>query len=302
MMPKTNPSKAIRTIIVLLALIGIVFVEIALQASIAQADSNERLDARAGAGTAKLKKATRTPKPTKASTKAGQKGFILVTPESHMLCGELVFINSFSKIKITPNVKPTVSVIGLRRCDGGGILIFKTRPRDLIQFFQFRDAEIATGQEICSAYYGCLDRYITTFQNYIGLESCDACGVSMLPPTWTQAPLTPYTPTPIPPTRTPWPTPDSPTPSPTLSPSEVTPTLEIFELLQGTATPTASITPPGQPTTTGTPTSQTPISIVITTPAQPLYRKLGPAGIILLAVLALLIPLVIVLRELLREK
>ena len=304
MMPKTNPSKAIRIIIVFLAFIGILFAEITLQASIAQADSNERLDARAGTRAAKLKKATRTPKPTKVTTKAGQRGFIFVTPESHMLCGELVFINSFSKIKITPNVKPTVSVIGLRRCDGGGILIFKTRPRDLIQFFQFRDAEIGTGQEICSAYYGCLDRYITTFQNYIGLESCDACGISMLPPTWTQAPLTPYTPTPIPPTRTPWPTPVSPTPSPTLAPEEITPTSDLFELLHGTETPASSAVSQAQPTVTGTPTPQTALSTLAATPtsSQPFYRRIGPLGLLLLALLAFLIPLVIVLRDYLRDR
>jgi hypothetical protein len=299
MMSKTSPSRAIRTILVLIVLIGVLFAEITVQASIAQADSHQPVDGRVGTRTPKPEKATRTPKPSKTPV-----GLIIwVTPVSHMLCGELVYINSFTKIKpVESAIEPTVSVIGLRRCDGKGVLIFQTRPRDLIQFFQFRDAEIVEGSEICTKYYGCLNRYITTFQNYIGLESCDACGVSMLPATWTQAPLTPYTPTPIPPTRTPWPTPESPTPSPTLSPIEVTPTLEIFELLQGTETSTPSITEPVQPTMTGSATSQAPLPTFTTTPAQPFYRKLGPAGIILLVVLALLIPLAIVLRDYLREK
>jgi hypothetical protein len=76
----------------------------------------------------------------------------------------------------------------------------------------------------------------------------------------------------------------------------------MFELLQGTATPISSLNPPLLPTLSETPTGQITISTVTSTPAEPFYKRIGPIGIILLAVLALLIPLVIVLRDLFREK
>ena len=222
-----------------------------------------------------------------------------------MLCGELVYITSFSKIKpVETAIKPTVAVIGLKRCDGKGILIFRVRPHDLIQFFQFRDAQIAVGQEICTEYYGCLDRYITSFQNYIGLESCDACGVSMLPPTWTQVPLIPYTSTPIPPTRTQFPTPVTPTSSPTLAPEQVTLTLSLFDILHGSETSTSSPTSQALSTRTETPTAQAALSTPAATPSAsiPFYRRIGVVGLLLLALLAFLIPLVIVLRGYLRDR
>lgn len=294
MISNTGPSKAIRIIFVLLALLGVLFIEITLQAGIARADSYERMDARADTP-------TKGPKPEKP-TRTPLGGLLFVTPETHILCGELVFIDSYNQIK--SNLKPTVSAIGLRRCNGGGILIFQIRPCDLIQFYQFRDAKIGTGKELCSEIYGCLDRYITTFQNYIGLESCAACGISMLPPTWTQVPLTPYTSTPIPPTRTPWPTPITPTSSPTLAPEQVTPTLSLFEILQESETPTSSATSQASSTLTATPSAQvggytpaaTPVSSV------PFYRRIGPVALLLLALLAFLIPLAIILRDYFRDR
>ncbi len=304
MISKTNPSKPIRTILVLLALIGILFVEITLQSGIARADEPEPMDAKVGTRTPKPERATRTPKPSK--TPIG--GLLWVTPASRMLCGELVYLTSYSKVKpVRSAIEPTVAVIGLRRCDGKGILIFDTRPRDLIQFYQFRGAEFGTGPTICTEFCGCLDRYITTFQNYIGLESCADCGVSMLPPTWTQAPLTPYTPTPIPPTRTPFPTsvtPVTPTSSPTLAPGQVTPSLSLFEILQGSETPTSSATSQASGTLTATSTTQAASSTLAATPASsvPFYRRIGPVGLLLLALLAFLIPLVIVLRDYLRDR
>jgi hypothetical protein len=280
-------------------MIAVLFIEIAFQAGLAQAGDHENVQGMAASPT----KTKKSDKPTKTPL-GGKSWFLIYTPESHILCGELVYITSFSKVKpIKTSVIPTVATIGLRPCNGGNILIFRTHPRDLVQFYQFRDAEIGTGSEICTEEYGCLDQYITTFKNYIGLESCDACGVSMLPPTWTQVPLTPYTPTPIPPTRTPWPTPVSPTPSPTLAPEQITPTLNLFELLHGTETPT-SVASQTQLATTETPTVQTAVSTSAVTPTspEPFYRRIGPLGLLLLALLAFLIPLAIVLRDYLRDR
>ena len=118
----------------------------------------------------------------------------------------------------------------------------------------------------------------------------------MLPPTWTEVPLTPYTPTPIPPTRTPWPTPASPTPSPTLAPEQITATSNLFELLHGTATSTSTEISQTELAQTATPTARAVVSTPTSIPcsSQPFYRRIGPVGLLLLALLAFLIPLVIV--------
>jgi len=106
-----------------------------------------------------------------------------------------------------------------------------------------------------------IDIYITDFNNYVGISSCSECGMYMLASTWTEVPLTPYTPTPIPPTSTPYiPTPNS-TTTPTLAPYQVTLTPGMFERLYGTHTPTAL--PSGTPTIAPTPSS--PASMVSAT-------------------------------------
>jgi len=152
------------------------------------------------------------------------------------LCGELVYLH---------DKRSGVKGIGLKVCNSAKIYIFYRHPRDLVRYYQFRDANVGTGPKLCDMQYGCLDKYLIGFKNYVGLESCDNCGKLMLP-TWTAAPLTPYTPTPLPPTATLYQ--PSPTASftPTLAPWQVTETPQLFELLRGTtAAPSAmpSLTP-----------------------------------------------------------
>ena len=168
------------------------------------------------------------------------------TPVTSKLCGKLVFLTDYND--------PTKKDIGLIPCSGPGPLIFKTHPRDLIPFYQFRDPEIGKGEEICTAEYGCIDQYLLSFQNYVGIGSCNECGMYGVPPTWTHVPLTPYTSTPKPPTATPYIPSPTPTETPTPSPNQITGTPGLFELLYGTktTTPSPSATPEPMPTVTHT--------------------------------------------------
>jgi len=147
------------------------------------------------------------------------------------LCGELVFLQ---------DTKTGYKTIGLKPCGSQKPFIFYTKPRDLVQYYQFRDAVLERGKTLCDSYYGCLNVYISTFQNYVGLESCRDCGVRYLP-TWTLAPLTPYTPTPPPPSETP--EPPTATPTFTMTPLPVTDTPELSEVLFGSETADASPSP-----------------------------------------------------------
>ncbi len=166
------------------------------------------------------------------------------------LCGELVYLQ---------DKRNGVKDIGLKACNSNRIYIFYRHPRDLVPFYQFRDANVGTGLELCDKQFGCLDNYLIGFKNYIGLESCAECGKQMLP-TWTTAPLTPYTPTPPPPTHTPFQPSATASFTPTLAPWQVTETPRLFELLQGT--PTA-------PTKTASPTAPAPTSSPSPSPTAP---------------------------------
>jgi hypothetical protein len=170
------------------------------------------------------------------------------TGEIPRLCGELVYLL---------DKQSEVKDIGLKACNSSKIYIFYRHPRDLVRFYQFRDADVGTGQELCDKQYGCLDNYLIDFKNYVGLESCDDCGNRMLP-TWTAVPLTPYTPTSPPPTPTEYRPSPSATFTPTLAPYQATETANLFELLYGTPSethvpPTAPLTAPASPTLSATP-------------------------------------------------
>jgi len=186
------------------------------------------------------------------------------------LCGSLVYLR---------DKRNGVKDIGLKACNSNRIYIFYRHPRDLVPFYQFRDASVGTGLELCDKQFGCLDNYLINFKNYIGLESCDECGKQMLP-TWTTAPLTPYTPTPPPPTPTPFQ--PSPTVSftPTLAPWQATETPGLFELLQGTPTaPTETALPPTQlPALSPSPSPGAPASALGRVSRSPLFL-----GVIFLA-------------------
>ena len=189
--------------------------------------------------------ATRTRKPEKPPSAA------YIIPR---LCGRLVFVTEQGT---------GVTRAALNSCSFGKLYIFAVNPRDMVPYYQIRDATISSGPRFLSNQFGPLDLYITAFDNYVGIDSCSQCGKYMPPPTWTHAPLTPYTPTPIPPTRTPYvPSPTS-TDTPTLAPWQVTETPGMFERLYGTYTPTGkpALTAEKQiiPTVRGSPTEDNPV-------------------------------------------
>jgi hypothetical protein len=80
--------------------------------------------------------------------------------------------------------------------------------------------------------------------------------------------------------------------------------LSLFEILQGSETPTSSVTPQSSSTLTSTSPTHAAISTLSATPVSsiPFYRRIGPVGLLLLALLAFLIPLAIVLRDYLRNR
>jgi len=221
------------------------------QAAVVQAEDTGQIAAMVATPTKtrKLEKPTKTPL-----------GVIkFSTPETSRLCGELVYLTNYKD--------PTKQTIGLRPCGGSVVYIFGTHPRDLIQYYQFRDPKIGTGKKICTVECGCIDEYLNSFKNYIGIKNCSQCGVAQLPPTWTEIPLTPYTPTPRPPTSTPnVPSPTS-TETPTFSPAQVTQTPGLFELLFGTLTSTASPTA-AQPPPPAATQPQPPPTAQATTPTR----------------------------------
>ncbi|MFM8321537.1 MAG: hypothetical protein ACKOC5_11540 [Chloroflexota bacterium] len=171
-------------------------------------------------------------------------------------CGKLVFM---------VNYETGVGMAGLVPCSGSSVpLIFSQHPRDLVPFYQFRDLRIEKGDLICTEEHGCLDRYVAGFQNYIGIDSCSACGMNV-PSTWTQIPLTPFTATSVPPTSTPYVPSPTPTLTATLAPWQVTATPEIFDLLRDTPSPSV----PPSSTAAATPTVPPGGSVTPETPAAP---------------------------------
>jgi hypothetical protein len=204
-----------------------------------------------------------------------------------MLCGQLVFLNyheltvkqesGIKKAATRPPQGELHTTIGLLPCGGGPPLIFKIRPRELVVFYQFRNPTIEQGQNACVQGYGCLNQYITNFDNFVGMNSCSECGLYNQQPTWTHVPLTPFTATPIPPTQA-LILANSATPTETLTPTSgpATPTPGLFELLHGTPSPEVSTaTPTRRPSPTATPVSQ----------AKPILPCRSPLGAGLLSLL-----------------
>ncbi len=280
----SNVHRRKRIGIVLAVLLAVaVLCEVAvLRATLAQA-----------AGGCDVQDASYTRKPKKEEKGTPDRGG---TPEkwAHTLCGRLVYLTY-----AVPSGKgwvplfvdgEKVHTIGLLPCHGGGKpYIFRIKPMDLLYYYQFRNVEFATGKRVCTMEYGCLDLYITMFQNYVGMDRCSDCGKYNRPPTWTHVPLTPFTATPIPPTQA-LIYPSSPTltetPTPTLG--TVTATPDLFDVLYGEPTPTATPTPATKPAVTSTlqPTvTATPTPFVA--PGRSWFSPLG-LGLLLLAGVALL--------------
>jgi hypothetical protein len=192
-----------------------------------------------------------TPKPTKEEKRAPATEMGQEAPGTiHMLCGKLVYITYV--VQKHPQQEPVflegekIHTIGLIPCTGSSLpYIFKVKPLDLVYFYQFRDAVVSSGKKVCTKEYGCLNLYITSFKNYVGMDRCSDCGKYNMPPTWTHVPLTPFTATPIPPTQ-PLILPSSPTPTETPTATPGSPTPGLFAVLYDTPTPA----PPASPTAT----------------------------------------------------
>jgi hypothetical protein len=185
---------------------------------------------------------TRTPTPLNISRGGGccKPGHLLLTllPKvekkpanvvSH-LCGKLVFVT---------NYKTGLQEMAILPCTGSGKpYLLRTHPRDIIPYFQFRNAKLGS-TDICTLEYGCLSQAINTYDNYVGIDSCNECRLFGVQPTWTHPPKFSYTPTStITPTFTPTPV----TPSATPTQTVVTPTKPISEIIFGTREPTPSNT------------------------------------------------------------
>jgi hypothetical protein len=174
--------------------------------------------------------------------------------EVDRLCGQLIILKDLKFEKY---------YIGLQVCDGGNILIFQTRPRELLKFYQLREPKIGKGAKI-STELGDFNQYITTFKSYIPISSCSECGKILSPtpreligtPEGTQSLVFPTATIGLPTatfTRTPVPTPTFTSPSPTLQPTKAgftataTLTKTFTPLASATiATPTIEKTPPGE--------------------------------------------------------
>ncbi|MBN1148985.1 MAG: hypothetical protein JXA78_17135 [Anaerolineales bacterium] len=205
------------------------------------------------------------------STRRGCCGpIIIVTPTRRArniiprLCGKLAFLTDY---------ETGIQKLAILPCDGGMPYLLKTHPRDIIPYYQFRNAVVARASQLlseqlrvknklaretteaggdpdivlpneyvgvlCTVEYGCVDRYITTYDNYVGINACDECGLYNRPPTWTSVPLFSYTPTA---SQAPTSTATPLTPSPTRTPTVLTPTQPLSEVLFGTPLPTATAT------------------------------------------------------------
>jgi len=103
-------------------------------------------------------------------------------------CGRLVFIKNVEptkKSRVTPekwNGKPkkdtgkaAEEVLALLPCSGGGPLIFQIRPRELLDYYQFVNLKLGSGKTVYTEEYGSLSQYITTFETYYPLSSCNEC-------------------------------------------------------------------------------------------------------------------------------
>jgi len=174
--------------------------------------------------------------------------------EIDKLCGKLIIIKDLKYEKYH---------LGLQVCGGGDILIFQTRPSELLNYYQLREPKIGKGAEI-STELGKFTRYIKTFKSYIPISDCSECGKILTPtprelvgtPEGTQSLVFPTATIGLPTatyTRTPVPTPTIPSLTPTIQPTKTgfPATASLTETLTSEAsatitTPTIEKTPLGE--------------------------------------------------------
>lgn len=173
--------------------------------------------------------------------------------EVDRLCGKLIIVKDLEFEKY---------YLGLQVCGGGEILIFQTRPKELLEYYQLREPKIAKRAKI-STELGEFTHFITTFKSYIPISNCSECGKILTPtprelvgsPEGTQSLVFPTATVGLPTatfTRTPVPTPTIPSPTPTVQPTKtgITATATLTKTFTPPAsatiiTPTIEKTPPG---------------------------------------------------------
>lgn len=194
-----------------------------------------RVQASAGVGIAQ---ATQRPSRTPTRTKRPEKA-----DDLHMIpraCGSLVY--AIEQDTGIPRA-------GLKLCGSGALYLFEKHPRDMVPYYQFRDFQVRKENNFLNTSLGPVNNYVIGFENYVGIDNCSQCGLYGIEPTWTTAPLTPYTYTPVPPTSTPVIPTATATSTASLAPYEMSETVSMFDVLFGT--PTSTETP--APDTTLTP-------------------------------------------------
>ncbi len=83
-------------------------------------------------------------------------------------CGSLVILHE---------KKTNKEYLGLLPCSGKGEpYIFQTRPRELLNYYQFVNIKFRKGKRINTNEFGELNRYIASFQTYYPLDQCSKCG------------------------------------------------------------------------------------------------------------------------------
>jgi hypothetical protein len=82
------------------------------------------------------------------------------------LCGKLAFLE---------DAKTGAKLIGLIPCGESRPIIFQRRPSELLEYYRFKDAAIVSGPAVRTTTYGTISDYITRFDSYTAINSCNDC-------------------------------------------------------------------------------------------------------------------------------
>ena len=89
-------------------------------------------------------------------------------PSMNYVCG---------KLQIATDYKTEKDVLILEPCEKGSYYIFKIRPDELHDYYQFMNVQFQSGEKIFTEEYGVLSKYIRNFSGYYVLENCQGCGI-----------------------------------------------------------------------------------------------------------------------------
>jgi hypothetical protein len=86
------------------------------------------------------------------------------------LCGKLAFLE---------DSKTGTKLIGLIPCGQSRPIIFQRRPSELLDYYRFKDVTIVSGPVVRTTMYGPVSDYITKFDSYTAITSCNDCRPSV---------------------------------------------------------------------------------------------------------------------------